>query len=138
MQLLNLVVRKERPDLADLGEQLVEQQNGFKIKMKELEDNILYKLATAEGARTIHFEFCCPQYAPPRNYCALISKDCKNPPFPLVTGQRQLAGGIYGICLPARDKYFGWKTLEHKRTKSDNIRRNWRAQKVMKPMHGKI
>lgn len=49
-QLLNLVVRKERPDLADLGEQLVEQQNGFKIKMKELEDNILYKLATAEGA----------------------------------------------------------------------------------------
>ncbi|CAM9907109.1 unnamed protein product, partial [Ectocarpus sp. 12 AP-2014] len=48
-QLLNLVVRKERPDLADLGEQLVEQQNGFKIKMKELEDNILYKLATAEG-----------------------------------------------------------------------------------------
>eukprot|EP00903_Cladosiphon_okamuranus_P015249 g14093.t1 len=48
-QLLNLVVRKERPDLADLGEQLVEQQNGFKIKMKELEDNILFKLATAEG-----------------------------------------------------------------------------------------
>lgn len=48
-QLLNLVVRKERPDLADLGEQLVQQQNGFKIKMKELEDNILYKLATAEG-----------------------------------------------------------------------------------------
>lgn len=35
--------------MADLGEQLVEQQNGFKIKMKELEDNILYKLATAEG-----------------------------------------------------------------------------------------
>lgn len=51
-QLLNLVVRKERPDLADLGEQLVEQQNGFKIKMKELEDNILYKLATAEGLPT--------------------------------------------------------------------------------------
>eukprot|EP00953_Heterococcus_sp_UTEX-ZZ885_P032394 16926-Heterococcus_DN1.PRE.1 len=48
-QLLSLVVRKERPDLADLGEQLVEQQNGFKIKMKELEDNILYKLASAEG-----------------------------------------------------------------------------------------
>ena len=47
--MLNLVGRKERPDLADLGEQLVEQQNGFKIKMKELEDNILYKLATAEG-----------------------------------------------------------------------------------------
>lgn len=51
-QLLDLVVRKERPDLADLGEQLVEQQNGFKIKMKELEDNILYKLASAEGINT--------------------------------------------------------------------------------------
>lgn len=50
-KLLNLVVRKERPDLADLGEQLVGQQNGFKIKMKELEDNILYKLATAEGMK---------------------------------------------------------------------------------------
>jgi dynein heavy chain, axonemal len=48
-QLLALVVRKERPDLAELGEQLVEQQNGFKIKMKELEDNILFKLATAQG-----------------------------------------------------------------------------------------
>lgn len=35
--------------MADLGEQLVEQQNGFKIKMKELEDYILHKLATAEG-----------------------------------------------------------------------------------------
>lgn len=55
LQLLNLVVRKERPDLADLGEQLVEQQNGFKIKMKELEDNILYKLATAEGVTTTRF-----------------------------------------------------------------------------------
>lgn len=54
-QLLNLVVRKERPDLADLGEQLVEQQNGFKIKMKELEDNILYKLATAEGLPVSEF-----------------------------------------------------------------------------------
>lgn len=52
-KLLNLVVRKERPDLADLGEQLVGQQNGFKIKMKELEDNILYKLATAEGTKLI-------------------------------------------------------------------------------------
>lgn len=56
-QLLNLVVRKERPDLADLGEQLVEQQNGFKIKMKELEDNILYKLATAEGAVPLFYYF---------------------------------------------------------------------------------
>lgn len=48
-QLLNLVVRREREDLAELAESLVKQQNGFKIKMKELEDSILEKLANAEG-----------------------------------------------------------------------------------------
>eukprot|EP01041_Mallomonas_annulata_P001785 gene1785-3464_t len=48
-QLLALVVRKERLDLALLSEDLVKQQNDFTIKMKELEDNILNKLATAEG-----------------------------------------------------------------------------------------
>lgn len=48
-QLLALVVRKERLDLALLSEDLVKQQNEFTIKMKELEDNILFKLATAEG-----------------------------------------------------------------------------------------
>ena len=48
-QLLALVVRKERLDLATLSEDLVKQQNDFTIKMKELEDNILYKLATAKG-----------------------------------------------------------------------------------------
>ena len=51
-QLLNLVVEKERPDLAALSEDLVKRLNGFTIKMKELEDNILYKLATAEGDTT--------------------------------------------------------------------------------------
>lgn len=48
-QLLSLVVRKERLDLALLSEDLVKQQNDFTIKMKELEDNILYKLAVAQG-----------------------------------------------------------------------------------------
>jgi dynein heavy chain len=48
-QLLNLVVEKERPDLAALSSNLITQQNGFKIKVKELEDDILHKLATAEG-----------------------------------------------------------------------------------------
>ena len=48
-QLNALVVKKERPDLAKLSEKLVRQQNGYKIKMQALEDNILYKLATAEG-----------------------------------------------------------------------------------------
>ena len=48
-QILSLVVRKERLDLALLSEDLVKQQNDFTIKMKELEDNILYKLATAQG-----------------------------------------------------------------------------------------
>lgn len=48
-QLLNLVVEKERPDLAALSSELVAQQNGFKIKVKELEDDILHKLASSEG-----------------------------------------------------------------------------------------
>jgi dynein heavy chain, axonemal len=48
-QLLALVVRKERLDLALLSEDLVTQQNDFTIKVKELEDNILSKLATAQG-----------------------------------------------------------------------------------------
>lgn len=47
--MLALVVRKERLDLALLSEDLVKQQNDFTIKIKELEDNILYKLATAQG-----------------------------------------------------------------------------------------
>jgi dynein heavy chain len=46
---LSLVVRKERPDLAEQKEQLIQEQNGFKIKLKELEAGLLHKLATAEG-----------------------------------------------------------------------------------------
>lgn len=48
-QLLVEVVRKERPDLASEQERLVHEDRGFRIKIKELEDQILYKLATAEG-----------------------------------------------------------------------------------------
>eukprot|EP00947_MAST-08B_sp_MAST-8B-sp1_P001611 g1611.t1 len=55
-QLLAEVVLKERPDLAEEKILLVEQQNGFKIKIKELEDEILYKLATAEGDITSDVE----------------------------------------------------------------------------------
>lgn len=48
-QLLALVVKKERPDLAEQKEELIQQQNGFKIKLKELESGLLYKLANAKG-----------------------------------------------------------------------------------------
>ena len=48
-QLLALVVSKERPDLAKQKKQLVQQENQFKIKMIELEDEILARLAAAEG-----------------------------------------------------------------------------------------
>lgn len=48
-QLLSLVVKKERPDLAATKEELIQQQNGFKIKLKELETGLLKKLAEAEG-----------------------------------------------------------------------------------------
>lgn len=48
-QLLALVVKKERPDLAKLKEELIAQQNEFKIKLKQLESDLLYQLANAEG-----------------------------------------------------------------------------------------
>jgi dynein heavy chain len=46
-QLLALVVKKERPDLAAQKEALIQEQNGFKIKLMELESDILYKIANA-------------------------------------------------------------------------------------------
>ena len=48
-QLLSLVVGRERPDLAQMKVELIQQQNDFKIKLKELEDGLLYKLANAQG-----------------------------------------------------------------------------------------
>lgn len=48
-QLLSIVVKKERPDLAAQKDELIQQQNGFKIKLKELETGLLYKLANAQG-----------------------------------------------------------------------------------------
>mmetsp|Transcript_34548 Transcript_34548/g.103510 ORF Transcript_34548/g.103510 Transcript_34548/m.103510 type:complete len:2592 (+) Transcript_34548:5875-13650(+) len=55
-QLLALTVSKERPDLSQQSAALLKQQNEFKIKIKELEDGILYQLATAEGDVTENIE----------------------------------------------------------------------------------
>merc|ERR1719482_1006958 len=48
-QLLAKVVELERPDLAQQKDDLIAQQNNFKIKLTELEDGILEQLANAEG-----------------------------------------------------------------------------------------
>ncbi len=48
-QLLFLVVKLERPDLARAKANLVMQQNEFKVKLAELEALLLEKLAAAEG-----------------------------------------------------------------------------------------
>eukprot|EP00516_Mucochytrium_quahogii_P000925 CAMPEP_0203746968 /NCGR_PEP_ID=MMETSP0098-20131031/2236_1 /ASSEMBLY_ACC=CAM_ASM_000208 /TAXON_ID=96639 /ORGANISM=" , Strain NY0313808BC1" /LENGTH=4160 /DNA_ID=CAMNT_0050635227 /DNA_START=190 /DNA_END=12669 /DNA_ORIENTATION=+ len=48
-QLLSLVVRNERRDLAEQRAKLIRQQNRFTVKIKELEDKILVSLANAEG-----------------------------------------------------------------------------------------
>ena len=48
-QLLSLVVRKERSDLAEERARLIQQDNQFKMKLKQLEDEILHRLASAEG-----------------------------------------------------------------------------------------
>lgn len=42
-------MRKERPELANQKEELVTQANEFKIKLKELEDDVLERLTSAEG-----------------------------------------------------------------------------------------
>jgi len=39
----------ERPDLAAQSEELIQQQNGFKIKLKELEQGLLRQLAESKG-----------------------------------------------------------------------------------------
>ena len=44
-----MVVNKERPDLEEQKMELMDQQNGFKVKLKELEDELLYRLATSQG-----------------------------------------------------------------------------------------
>lgn len=51
-QLLALVVNKERPDLEETKTALIIQNNEFTIKLKELEDTLLFKLATSEGDLT--------------------------------------------------------------------------------------
>jgi dynein heavy chain len=48
-QLLTLVVKKERPDLAAKKEELIAQQNEFKITLKALESGLLQQLAEATG-----------------------------------------------------------------------------------------
>lgn len=48
-QLLARVVRHERPDLASQRSALILQQNLFTIRVKQLEDNILIRLAEAQG-----------------------------------------------------------------------------------------
>uniref|UniRef100_A0AAQ5YU21 Dynein axonemal heavy chain 17 n=1 Tax=Amphiprion ocellaris TaxID=80972 RepID=A0AAQ5YU21_AMPOC len=48
-QLLAAVVSMERPDLEQLKSDLTKQQNGFKITLKMLEDNLLSRLSSASG-----------------------------------------------------------------------------------------
>mmetsp|Transcript_13737 Transcript_13737/g.31794 ORF Transcript_13737/g.31794 Transcript_13737/m.31794 type:complete len:4493 (-) Transcript_13737:49-13527(-) len=48
-QLLALVVNKERPDLEEKKQELLVQQNEFKIKLKQLEDDLLFRLSSSEG-----------------------------------------------------------------------------------------
>ena len=48
-QLLALVVQKERPDLEEQKSELIKAENGFKVQLQGLEDNLLYRLANSEG-----------------------------------------------------------------------------------------
>jgi len=48
-QILNLVVKKERPDLAKQKEEIIQQQNSFKITLRDLEKDLLKRLAEQTG-----------------------------------------------------------------------------------------
>merc|ERR1719191_1783212 len=48
-QLLALVVQKERPDLEEQKSELIKAENGFKVQLQGLEDNLLFRLANSEG-----------------------------------------------------------------------------------------
>ena len=48
-QLLALVVEKERPDLQEQSATLVRQLGEYTITLKELEDNLLFRLANSQG-----------------------------------------------------------------------------------------
>ena len=48
-QLLALVVKKERPDLASQKEQLIQDLNGYKIKLNQLQASLLKQLAEQKG-----------------------------------------------------------------------------------------
>ena len=51
-QLLALTVNKERPDLEATKTELVRQNTEFTIRLKQLEDDLLMRLSTAEGDLT--------------------------------------------------------------------------------------
>jgi hypothetical protein len=51
-----LVVRKEGPDLAATKEELVQQQNEFKITLANLEKGLLKQLQEAKGDLTENIE----------------------------------------------------------------------------------
>jgi hypothetical protein len=53
-------VNKERPDLEETKTQLIIQNTEFTIKLKQLEDELLYKLSTAEGDITGAASFVAP------------------------------------------------------------------------------
>jgi dynein heavy chain, axonemal len=48
-QLLDLVVGKERPDLAQQKVDLIQQMNNFKITLGDLEEDLLFSLANSTG-----------------------------------------------------------------------------------------
>jgi dynein heavy chain len=48
-QLLTLIVKKERPDLAAEKERLIQQQNSFKITLRDLEADLLFRLVNQQG-----------------------------------------------------------------------------------------
>jgi dynein heavy chain len=55
-QLLAMTVEQERPDLATKRLELISEQNGYIVKMQQLEDDILHRLSTAKGDLTTNVD----------------------------------------------------------------------------------
>jgi len=91
-QLLALVVNKERPDLEETKTQLIIQNTEFTIKLKQLEDELLYKLSTAEGDITGGLAWQCNERI--LSTCWLQDRSCAT--------QIAASGNISGL-LSAED-----------------------------------
>jgi len=103
-QLNVLVLGKERADLSEMSEVLVKQQTGFKIKMGELEDEILDRLANAEGDITEDVELIegleeTKRISTDINKKSAVAKETQV----MIASMKEHKGPVYAIVIKGDD-----------------------------------